>query len=431
MPNKLTVMAWNVRTMGAYKEIVGELQGNVVAMFIENLMRAKDVDVLVIQELKKNGVSIINKIATVLNKAKDKTSDWDGYFVAAGAVSGSNSNDGSEELEKFNKVNGQEGYGIICRTSGNVKVTAFKLRMKGLDFTRDESNSIEIKPIIGEDYSHDVPFPLTSGTEVTTKKRGRGKDDTDDPRVDKIEKMNGLAVDSVRRPVGIDIDFADAKFCFLVYHCPENHGNPALGANCTALLEEVANPKKYPNVIVAGDYNFHDSSDINKQLSKSLGDSFIAGTLRTKTLFLDSSVRFENDNYVKLVPLDVLFYRFTKKSDSIVSTVVDVPSLFFQNKKGEPTMTQFGDLVKTNSTEFVSKIYDLTDTQLPGEVKNAFKMAGTTNKSDLKSLIIGGGKRKVTSFDSNTAALFYRAFISDHLPVILEILVPSDIQGII
>lgn len=416
MPTQYKAMAWNIETMGDYYGDLGTYQRSAVAMFVASLISNFDVDVLVIQELKQNGIPMLNQIVANLGRG------WTCTYLPAGIVSGDDSAAdvalSTSTSAVFNAIDCNEGYGLIynnklkIHTSWDGKNLPISLCKLGTDFNRNTSNEVQITPI-GTDCSKDVLFPSAAG--------GTHNIYSAVP----APKTNGLAINGVRRPCRVDLGNTTTTVSFIVYHCPKSNNGSALGANCTALLQEVRAADVFPNVIVAGDYNFTDNKVINNQLYKTLGISspqmgFTPGTAKNldKPKYSPSMVHFTTSGKYEIVnPRDVLFYRLTPAIKKLNSGVLDIPSMLIPDPLEQENT--FSSDVISNSSDFVNIVFNIKKkNNYPDKIRRAFQSAGVKNTSNLKNLF--SDNDKVTEFDENTAALFYLAFVSDHLPVFIE-----------
>lgn len=213
--------------------------------------------------------------------------------------------------------------------------------------------------------------------------------------------------ETVRRPCKVDINCNGTKVTVVTYHAPVGGDGPQFGAACIQLLKEIVDPDSYPNIIVAGDFNFRSTDDINASFGPTLGPyhftrgTFVGGNYLPTVVHSDWTIS---------VPRDLLFYRFTAAAITTISApannVLDVPALLSTGAAAPapaPAAGTFAYNIISNA-DFRTIVTHATSSA-SAALKNIFNQA-------LPPTTLG--------FDTSTAREFFYLYISDHLPVIIN-----------
>jgi len=411
-------MVWNIEKMGQYTQSTMNRRKLAVSFFIGELMDELKIDTLCIQELREEGCEMLTQICKHL-ESKQSNPLWTNDFSPAGIPMGTEllqkakvaRNNSDKTASQLGQISNKEGYAIIfkqnlayqIKTNIPLSVGGYvSLCCKGLvGELSDENNQ---RPIVIPNTARNTAitkFPLSNTPSVPlvrsfTATRKRDEKNRKKTRNRDEEKEEDMAVqeDTVRRPARIDL----STITIIFYHAPVGGAGPQFGAGCTTLLDEIQDQSKFPNVIVAGDYNFTGPQHIDSAFNSMLSKGFTAATKDPVSNTYQQTIVNKNGTLGK--PRDVLFYRVDPSKITNISSypknVVDVVDMLVNTAK-HPGFAK----AILNNADFTEVVW------------NSDKAT-----SALKDLF--DKKKLPNTFTKNTAAEFYRLFISDHLPLALS-----------
>lgn len=465
MATPLKIMVWNVRDMGIYVKSVNNEQENFICCFIGSLISTYGIDVVIIQELKANGANMLSKITTTVNEnLKDKNDFYDVDFVSTNIPSSvpsfttkhGSSKRYAESLKLFSKVQ-FEGYGVIARHKYILPVQV----ERSLSFCGIIELCEKASGVVGANPEYDVPFsictpPKTSGFKNDINFVSPDSQDLDsiygyclrkqekekekekvkpDRNVLFAKTAQGATKFESRRPCKISIVVENIPIDLLTYHgiskkSDSNNKKAFYGANLTTLLYEVKNST---NVMLAGDFNLINDSDIGIAFQSLTSDKLYTAQTLSKGKYLGSKNFFKDGQYIGS-PLDLMFTKFNTSSGiskNQGSVVWDLPSLLWPgtpSHKNDKYMPEFTAAILSSEslTTFVAIVF--AGIQSKDEEYKSFgefvKQAGAPVGSNLEKLF--SKNSSVATFDQLTAALFYLMFISDHLPLMISLEVGDE-----
>ncbi len=297
------VVVWNLRDFGSGNNDYNTIRKNLIAALILDL----NADVVVIQELKKNGVELLPQVTAILNKLS--TSKWSFDWIVCGLPteqSFMNTKDVKFGNLIFEKVSNSEGYAVLWRgqsipktknkRSGGIgstdisrssksKGSAIDLALDGYEVTITTNlmklnNDIDSVPFTwGTDKSTGVmPFVAPDSWRALEQV---GPDHSEyNPNTNGV-KANKILSNSVntRRPAKIVVNDQNGNPASVyVLHAP-NAQYPAYYA--PALMATIPDDNK--TIIIAGDWNTYQSAGygyLETFLFSNNGPSFQIATLQ-------------------------------------------------------------------------------------------------------------------------------------------------------
>lgn len=448
MAGTLKIMVWNIRDMGVYGEkiTIGEEVKkkwvSSVASFIKNIIKEYSLDILVIQELKSPGFSMMSTIVNWLDQ-KTGGQKWEFDIVEASvsekAIGGKNSPQTTDisiaTLQKLDSV--IDCYGVIAKQGLMQKKAAYwHLSNKGYiqlcnqgklvtaAYPNESKNYFKginsIEP--DGDYPAEVNFTNKDSTTVAdaatiVMARPAYRNNTTEGNRYYHADIANEATDryTARRPAKLclnGIATNNKEIDLLVFHGPKpKDGEDKIincavnSANLCALLSEMENK----NVILAGDFNIVNPQNITN--IKGLYTNYNVLTEKKEGGYQGSTVRYnDSGTYEKGSPLDLMFAKFDgadfdyeKDSDGFADTVFDLPNELLN-------APWFPVYIKNNSVQWLSLVKERFKAQsLPGIIK--------PYESKIEAVFANA-----TNFpDANTLAVFYKTFISDHLPLLVTL----------
>ena len=421
------IISWNIQKFGAFGKLktgpddAPWVNGTLAA--IACIVNSYNADILVIQEFRQAGAQNLPALQKFLEASGDT---WSFDYVK-GAFSQTKGSliKGSANLEYTGKAN-SEGYAVLWKDGllaafTDVKMSTgqngvgskpgyINLVLAGSAPRYDFFAEVEIFAD-GKGYGNDTRFPVPGSRKVVF--------DLFTPDINK----NVLRFENARRPCVIKVvSPQDGTVPVLIYHAPASAPASLYGSWACALAAQVG-ADSTTNVVLGGDFNLTTQSQFNTMLtlynglklnngtaSKTRGNEF--GFTRSQIQYQQpfvTPVSLVDDDSIYEHPRDVMFYRNTIKKPT--SGVIDV---VYDLQVSANAMTK---AVINNSyvRTAISGVQGATDKdyQFPDVV---------LQDKDLMSAITAPFYGRSKAFGSTlAAAVFYRCFVSDHLPVYCQL----------
>jgi hypothetical protein len=420
----LTIIAWNIEKFGAFAKLKlgpgAETWINGTLAAIALVVNQYQADILVIQEFRKPGAAYLPRLQTFLNG--DGTA-WSFDYLPGAFKEFTSMSDvtNSSKLDYTARAN-TEGYAVFWKTDALTAFTDVKMSTgQNGDTTKNGYINLllagsgpayafdkdpEIVPD-GKGFANPALFPAPDSKKIANSSH------------DPLVNNNVLQFATVRRPCWIKVN--SSKYSkpvpVIVYHAPADTPSCLYGALACGLLAQVGQSSS-ANVILAGDFNLTLESQFNTVSTVYSGLALNNGTknktntgefgfARTQTQYQKIAVRpaalvDEDGTYEH--PRDVLFYRNTIANP--LSGVIDVVA----NLMAENTFSK-AVFAEANIKAAVLGALASTDAayQLPDLIRASAGLVAA-----VKAPFAGTSKAFATAL---AATVFYRCFVSDHLPV--------------
>ena len=455
MPSK-TVMVWNIERFGCYgrdKELAKDYCF-LVLYFVTQVILHYDVDVAVIQEFRREGISLLPQLMKFL-----RGKGWALDYIPAGfstelqstakgepkvnsdclnfEFQGVANNEGylvlfkKDVLTSFSPLSAQAQKNIFSASDGSGYINLCCEAVPcNIDFSGKEMTTFSPRSASVPHYFSPAYFPCPNAFAPDKRraitradhaaKRRRGEDKPQDVTAD----ITGGAYQwkSVRRPCLVKFNAGAANEVHLaVYHAPVSSLAWKYAAQLCGLIREVQDTENYPNIVVAGDFNvaYHDDPT-GATLTAALANFTSAGV----NPCVPASGKFEAStvhvvpasgslppltpaDFIGSNPRDIALARFTTAGVSLApATSYLCPVL--------------DGLVGSNALA-TSILQESTIQKFIAQSDFRLFRSNPSAAQELKKLFLKGN---ATNFTPETAAMFYRAFISDHLPLLITIVHP-------
>ncbi|MBL4705453.1 MAG: endonuclease/exonuclease/phosphatase family protein [Flavobacteriales bacterium] len=416
----INTLVWNIRTFGAFERVQkgdGNERVNATISGIGNVIAYSDVDIVVIQEFRFGGRNFLPRLAAFLD-GEDGAGEWS-YDYLPGASTGTGAITGIGDLA-YTSAGNQEGYAVLWR--GDVLepfATKVSVGQNGIAGNQGYISLVSLGAAPQFDY-----LQHRSITRLNNDFTPRLKV----PTPWGFPVVNGAFANSfvlrdnlARLPCRINIRAADAgtPIDFIVWHATAKTPGCAYSVYCWDLIESLVNDNT-KKTIVSGDFNLTTQNNFTQLGLVAGGMNLVNGTALP-----DIAANKEFGYYRTLVrysiptrpaslatnaqcyehPRDILFYR--NNIDDVNSSVLDIVSLLQDADTGISRRlfydTDIRDAVVNAADEEDNYSFQdvvFTSATLPDEIKAPFENA--VNKNYTNNL---------------SATVYYRAMISDHLPI--------------
>ncbi|MBX2830183.1 MAG: hypothetical protein KTR23_03240 [Rhodospirillales bacterium] len=425
---KITVLIWNVETFGQNPKH----DENLARSSIIGLMaKATGANIIIMQELKPGGIEWLPSTAAYLTNCTPVT--WKHGWIPAGItedIDGTQRSSKKSRSEGLEGVVNREGYAVLYvdglleqftrHDTGIFADEEFADKKIGLciqivdwDAKKDRAPTIMPTKNYLAGLKHAL-FPKAGELLFTTAgKKGSLHSDT---FLTGFLKSDYLLFYKVRRPAVIKVKNGNAPIFVLVYHAPSAGFGARMGTSLFCCLPQLHNIKVCPQVIAAGDLNITSTNEIDESAKAILtaDPPFTRGTWNSSKNEYDSSmVHYATGLANKRTlldkpadvpqllgsPRDVLFYRLERG-------VFQESGVF--NALDALVNTSLGAEIRADrAVQKYVKNYNF-----PKVVEN-----DPTVHTNFKALFDGNNSGNLNFPNLFNAALFYRIFVSDHLPL--------------
>lgn len=407
-----TVLIWNIERYGSYSFARGDYSG--VHAFIKLLIANKGAEALIIQEFKPEGRNNIGALAADISTLE---TPWS-YDYIPGALKTEYDPDG--ETPNFTQMqwgSNNEGYAVIWKNNvleqsdaAQSRYNYLSIALKGLEPQVSPGDDITFS-FFGTPSTDDViasGFPTSSSASQITKPPPNPSSRIKFPykkqqeeRIAAVQKK-----EFSRRPVYCFYKFTTGVYAtILTYHAPVETYASQYGVQLCGISTYVAfkNDERYRKLIVGGDFNLttdhiRDTCFFNFY-AYDLKNSSASQAYERSTVHFDRKSCFQQpnnkDNFLGTARDQIFARNFSTASGGVIN-VLDL------------LMTkQFSKLVLGN-VAIKNMVQGFSPSGLP------FDDAWTDKYNTLKNCF----DNPDDGFDSYlSAAMFYRGYISDHLPL--------------
>lgn len=408
----VTAMIWNIEVFGNYPNFREDMA---VLEFTAQLMVRHQVDILVVQGMRQAGRNLLPSFVQALAQATGNrwSFDWLPGAIVTDAAPGAVTADDLGFVQRANN----EGYCVVWRNNTlspvqNALSANGHMSLAVNAVARQESDRQTPEIVAANPRApHPAEFPAPSPPQAG---QARG-----------AHPSYSLRWKNVRRPAYV-LAATPTPTYIVAYHAPVSGYGPVYGALASGLIDLVQDVQTYPAVVVGGDFNIIDAFDLEEGFKTLLevdpwqappGANMVAGSLNAHGDYTRSMVRFSvngqgrallNPNQPRLCygnPRDEVFYRLPAGSYQ-ASGVIDVLA---------DLMTPGGLTAQIQGIRPIQAAVNnaIANGRLPGIVQ--------ANAALMLSLQQVFAAQNPAPFASKlAAAVFYKVFISDHLPVFIQ-----------
>jgi hypothetical protein len=418
---QVTAIIWNLEVFGNYQAF---REDDAVLDFVSLYAKNFNVDIILLQEVRLRGGGLAPSLVQLLN-ATTRPKVWHYDWLPGSIVTNTARGLLTNADLGFTQTGNNEGYMVLW--AGDTLTAVPQAVSYGVDGMRNPgandhyiglvvegANALEnglanpcITPVQPLAYV-DACFPRPNPPDAGSGMGGR--------------PSNALLWKDVRHPCFIRTGGTTTYIG--AYHAPVSGHGPYYGALAAGLSRLVQDTATYPNVIFGGDFNIISDNEQASGFDNFLfrdplgvrAANMTAGSLSAGD-YAQSMVRFSvnNQGHALLNPAnpadcygnarDQSFYRLaTAPTESIVHDLLEelmTDAAFRGDLQGAPGRS-IGDFVRRA----------IRDQMLPGIVRGS---AAVTN--DLAAVFAVNSTAAFTY--KLTAAVFYKFFISDHLPLLI------------
>jgi hypothetical protein len=420
------IMAWNIENFGARRARRGNYSG--VVDFVGILLQTLNADVLVIQEFRRQGVQYLNQLQARMGV------NWR-FDYLPGAVNQDNRPNVVFGDLAYTSAANTEGYGVVYRQNqlepiangmsfqgSNAHPPQSLLNLVTLGRVPDITRmaNVPIRPSNVGGNANDLGFPIPKCSDIAvSKKRTRSGETRPDRTI--------FSMRLSRCPCYCQVSTGGGNHMpFVVYHAPNGNRSSFYGTLITGLSGPL---QGNGNAVVAGDFNITAQDQVQNGFDNFTNippNSMTAGTTPVGGNYPSSMVKYVDNVYrpQALIAADVkaqaqgsardqLFYRLGAAPGNV--GIVDLISSLHQNDPNYNANLTTAVLASNDIRTMVRNA--IANNDLP-------EMVRTNNAAitDLQNTFTDPTTPPAAGFANyRTIAIFLNCFISDHLPVAIDV----------